>query len=59
MLLFEKKRFLSSANIMGSNILDKLHKSFTYVMKRSDPKIDRGDTPQILSESKVKYKSIV
>ena len=27
MLLCEKKRFVSSANIMGSNILDTLHKS--------------------------------
>ena len=49
MLLCEKKRFVSSANIMGSNILDTLHKSFTYIMKRSDPKIDSSGTPQIIS----------
>ena len=40
MLLCEKKRFVSSANIMGSNISDTLHKSFTYIMKRNGPKID-------------------
>ena len=49
MLLCEKKRFVSSANIMGSNILDALHKSFTYIMKRSSPKIDPWGTPQIMS----------
>ena len=36
MFLCEKKRFVSSANIMSSNILDTLHKSFTYIMKRHD-----------------------
>ena len=40
MLLCERKRFVSSVNIMGSNVVDTLHKSFTYIMKRSDPKID-------------------
>ena len=40
MFLCEKKRFASSANIMDSNVLDSLHKSFTYVMKRSGPKVD-------------------
>ena len=30
--------FVSSASIMGSNILDKLHKTLTYFMKRSGPK---------------------
>ena len=49
MLLCEKKRSVSSANIMGSNILDTLHKSFTYIMKRSGPKIDPWGTPQIIS----------
>ena len=49
MLLCEKNRFVSSANIMGSNILDTLHKSFTYIMKRSGPKIDPWGTPQIIS----------
>ena len=34
---------------MGSNILDTLHKSFTYIMKRSGPKIDPWGTPQIIS----------
>ena len=29
---------------MSSNVLDILHKSFTYIMKRSGPKIDLGDT---------------
>ena len=38
MFLCEKIRFVSSANIMSSNILDALHKSFTYIMKRSCPK---------------------
>ena len=42
MFLCEKKRFVSSANIMGSNILYTLHKSFPYIMKRSG-------TPQIIS----------
>ena len=37
MLSCEKKRFVSSENIMGSNILDTLHKSFPHIMKRSDP----------------------
>ena len=49
MLLCEKKRFVSSANITGSNILYTLHKSFPYIMKRSDPKIDTSGTPQIIS----------
>ena len=40
MLLREKKTLISFANIMGSNILDTPHKSFTYIMKRSGPKID-------------------
>ena len=40
MLLCEKERFVPSANIMGSIILDTLHKSFTYIMKRSGPRID-------------------
>ena len=40
MLMCEKKSFASSANIMGSNILDTFHKSFTYIMKRSGLKID-------------------
>ena len=39
MFLCVKKMFLSFANIMGSNILVTLHKSFTYIMKRSVPKI--------------------
>ena len=49
MFLCEKKRFVSSADIMGSNILDTLHKSFTYIMKRSGPKIDLCGTAQIIS----------
>ena len=40
MFLCEKKRFISSANIMGSNTLDTLHKSVTHTMKRVGPKID-------------------
>ena len=34
---------------MGSNILDTLHKSFRYIMKRNDLKIDPWGTPQIIS----------
>ena len=45
MFLCENKRIVSSGNIMDSNILDTLDKSFTYIIKRSDPKID----PQIIS----------
>ena len=48
--LYEKKRFVSSANIKGSNILDTLHKSFTYIMKRSSPKMNPWGTPQIMSK---------
>ena len=48
MLLCEKKRFVSSANIMGSNILETLLKSFTYIMKRSGTKIDPSGSPQII-----------
>ena len=40
MFLCEKKRFLLSANIMGSNTLDTLDKSVAHIMKRIDPKID-------------------
>ena len=40
MPLSEKKRLVSSANVIGSNILDTLHKSIAYIMKGSDPKID-------------------
>ena len=49
MFLCEKKRFAPSANIMGSNILDRLLKSFTYIMKRSSPKTDPWSIPQIIS----------
>ena len=49
MFLFEKKRFVSSANIMVSYILDTLHKLFTYIMKRRAPKIDPWSTLQIIS----------
>ena len=34
---------------MGSNVLDTLHKSFRYIMKRSGLKIDPWVTPQIIS----------
>ena len=45
-LLCEKKRFLSSANIVDStNILDTLHKSFTYIHISIDP----WGTPQVIS----------
>ena len=40
MPLSEKKRLVSSANAMGPNISDTLHKSFAYIMKGRDPKID-------------------
>ena len=50
MFLYEKKRFVSSANITGSNIRDTLHKSFTYIMKRSNLKINPWGTPQIISK---------
>ena len=50
MFLCEKKRFISSANIMGSNTLDTLHKSVTHTMKRIGPKIDHWGTPQIISK---------
>ena len=33
---------------MGSNILETLLKSFTYIMKRSGPKIDPSGSPQII-----------
>ena len=49
MFLCEKKRFAPSANIMGSNILDTLQKSFTYIMKRSSPQTDPWSTLQIIS----------
>ena len=50
MFLYEKKRFVPSANITGSNILDTLHKSFTCIMKRSGPNINPWGTPQIISK---------
>lgn len=40
MFLCEKKMSISFANFIGSNILDTLHKSFTYVMNRCVYKID-------------------
>ena len=49
MFLCEKKRIVSSANIIGSNILNTLHKSCTYTIKRSGLKIDPRDTPQMIS----------
>ena len=52
MFLCEKKRFISSPNIKGSNNLD-IHKSFTYILKRSGPKIDPWDTPQKISRFEV------
>ena len=40
MFLCEKKMSISFANFIGSNILDTLHKSFTYIMNRCVYKID-------------------
>ena len=48
-MLLREKKTVSFANIMGSNILDTPYKSFTYIMKRSGPKIDPRGTPQIMS----------
>ena len=44
---------MSSTNIISSNILDTLHKSFTYIMNRIGPKIDPWVTPQIKLSSDV------
>ena len=41
--LCQRKRFVSSANSMGSNIIDAIHKSFAYIMNRRDVKIDPCD----------------
>ena len=49
MFLCQKKRFVSSVDIMGSNILDTIHTSFRYILKRSGRKIDPRGTPQIIS----------
>ena len=49
MLLCEKKRFVSFVNIIDSNILDALHKSFTYIMNKKGSIIDPWGRSQITS----------
>ena len=48
MFFAEKKRFVSSANIMGFKMLEALHKSLTYKRNNSGPKIDPCGTPQLM-----------
>ena len=50
MFLCKKKRFASSANIMSSNILNTLQKSFRCILNRGNPKMDPWDTTEIISK---------
>jgi len=46
MLLSDKNKFMSSANIIEFSFFDALHRSLIYIINRSGPSIEPCRTPQ-------------
>ena len=49
MLELEQKRFVSSANIIGSSMFEALGRSLTYIKNKSGPRIEPCGMPHFIS----------